>query len=60
METIDDETTGACIDFIRRQHEAGTPFFVWMNMTHMHFRTHTEAGEPRPGRAAGSRRTTTR
>ena len=42
METIDDETTGACIDFIRRQHEAGTPFFVWMNMTHMHFRTHTK------------------
>src|SRR6476660_9806185 len=42
METIDDETTGACIDFIRRQHEAATPFFVWMNMTHMHFRTHTK------------------
>ena len=42
METIDDETTGACIDFIKRQHEAGTPFFVWMNMTHMHFRTHTK------------------
>ena len=42
METIDDETTGACIDFIRRQHEADTPFFVWMNMTHMHFRTHTK------------------
>jgi arylsulfatase len=42
METIDDETTGACTEFIRRQHEAGTPFFVWMNMTHMHFRTHTK------------------
>jgi arylsulfatase len=42
METIDDETTGACVDFIKRQHEAGTPFFVWMNMTHMHFRTHTK------------------
>ena len=42
METIDDETTGACIDFIKRQHEADTPFFVWMNMTHMHFRTHTK------------------
>ncbi|HEY7066751.1 MAG TPA: sulfatase-like hydrolase/transferase, partial [Chloroflexota bacterium] len=42
METIDDETTGACVDFIRRQHESGTPFFVWMNMTHMHFRTHTK------------------
>ena len=42
METIDDETTTACIDFIKRQHEADTPFFVWMNMTHMHFRTHTK------------------
>jgi arylsulfatase len=42
METIDDETTGACIDYIKRQHEAGTPFFVWMNMTHMHLYTHTK------------------
>ena len=42
METIDDETTTACIDYIRRQHEAGTPFFVWMNMTHMHCWTHTK------------------
>jgi arylsulfatase len=42
METIDDETTGACIDFIKRQHQAGTPFFVWMNATHMHLRTHTK------------------
>jgi arylsulfatase len=42
METIDDETTDACIDFIRRQHQAGTPFFVWMNMTHMHVFTHTK------------------
>lgn len=42
METIDDETTSACIDFIRRQNEADTPFFVWMNTTHMHFRTHTK------------------
>src|SRR4051812_829730 len=30
METVDDEFTDACIDFIRRQHESGTPFFVWM------------------------------
>jgi hypothetical protein len=42
METIDDETTEACIDFIRRQHDAETPFFVWMNMTHMHVFTHTK------------------
>jgi arylsulfatase A-like enzyme len=42
METIDDETIAACIDFIRRQHGANTPFFVWMNTTHMHLRTHTK------------------
>src|ERR1700757_1751951 len=42
METIDDETTAACIDFITRQAKADTPFFVWMNTTHMHFRTHTK------------------
>jgi arylsulfatase len=42
METIDDETTAACVDFIRRQAATDTPFFVWMNTTHMHFRTHTK------------------
>jgi arylsulfatase len=40
METIDDETIPAAKDFIKRQHEANTPFLVWMNTTHMHFRTH--------------------
>jgi arylsulfatase A-like enzyme len=42
METIDDETVDAAKDFIRRQHEASVPFFVWMNTTHMHLRTHTK------------------
>jgi arylsulfatase len=42
METIDDETVAAAKDFITRQHTAGTPFFVWMNTTHMHLRTHTK------------------
>jgi arylsulfatase A-like enzyme len=40
METIDDEVADAAIEFIRRQHEAGAPFFTWVNPTHMHFRTH--------------------
>ncbi|MFC0283305.1 arylsulfatase [Camelimonas abortus] len=40
METIDDETTGAAIGFIRRQVEAGKPFFTWMNFTRMHLFTH--------------------
>jgi arylsulfatase len=42
METIDDETTAAAGDFIKRQHAAGKPFFVWMNTTHMHANTHTK------------------
>jgi arylsulfatase A-like enzyme len=42
METIDDDTVAAAKDLIRRQHSAGTPFFVWMNTTHMHLRTHTK------------------
>lgn len=40
METIDDETTAAAIEFIKRQHKAGKPWFVWWNGTRMHFRTH--------------------
>jgi arylsulfatase len=28
------------LDFIDRQAATGTPFFVWLNTTHMHFRTH--------------------
>jgi arylsulfatase A-like enzyme len=42
METCDDEFVAAAKDFITRQHTAGTPFFVWMNTTHMHLRTHTK------------------
>jgi arylsulfatase A-like enzyme len=40
METIDDETSAAAIDFIQRQARANTPFFCWFNSTRMHFRTH--------------------
>ena len=40
METIDDETSDAAIDYIKRQHAAGKPFFCWWNGTRMHFRTH--------------------
>jgi arylsulfatase A-like enzyme len=28
------------VDYIQRQQKAGKPFFVWVNFTHMHFRTH--------------------
>jgi arylsulfatase A-like enzyme len=43
METIDDETSGRAIDFMKRQHAANKPFFVWMNTTRMHLRTHVRA-----------------
>ncbi|WP_224489192.1 arylsulfatase [Robertkochia flava] len=42
METIDDETVAAAKEFIKKQHEAGTPWFVWWNGTRMHFRTHVK------------------
>ena len=44
METIDDDTVNRAVDFIQRQKKAGKPFFVWINTTHMHFRTHTKPG----------------
>ena len=42
METVDDETVAAALDFIDRQHAAGKPFFCWWNGTRMHFRTHVK------------------
>jgi len=42
METVDDETSDAAIDFIQRQVKAGKPFFVWWSGTRMHFRTHVK------------------
>jgi len=40
METVDDDVTDRAIEFIRKAHAEGVPFFVWWNSTHMHFRTH--------------------
>jgi arylsulfatase len=42
METCDDEFCAAARDFIKRQHRTGTPWFCWLNTTHMHFRTHAK------------------
>ena len=42
METVDDETLNAAVDFIQRQVKAGKPFFCWWNGTRMHFRTHVK------------------
>jgi arylsulfatase A-like enzyme len=50
METIDDETSAAAIDFMQRQVRANTPFFCWFNSTRMHFRTHVrESHRDKPG-----------
>lgn len=43
METIDDETSAAAIDYMKRQNAAGKPFFCWFNSTRMHLRTHVRA-----------------
>jgi arylsulfatase A-like enzyme len=40
METVDDETSNAAIDFIKRQTQANKPFFCWWNGTRMHLYTH--------------------
>jgi arylsulfatase A-like enzyme len=40
METCDDEFLEAAEGFMKKQNEAGVPFFLWFNTTHMHFRTH--------------------
>ena len=42
METVDDETSDAALDFIRASVKQGKPFFVWWNGTRMHFRTHVK------------------
>jgi arylsulfatase len=42
METVDDDFAARSVDFIKRQQAAGKPFFVWVNYTHMHFRTHVK------------------
>jgi arylsulfatase A-like enzyme len=42
METIDDDFATRSVEFIEKQHKAGKPFFVWVNFTHMHFRTYAK------------------
>jgi arylsulfatase len=42
METIDDDIANRSADFIKRQADAKKPFFIWVNFTHMHLRTHTK------------------
>ncbi len=40
METADEEFIGRAMDFIKRNTEAGTPWFTWLSTSRMHFYTH--------------------
>lgn len=40
METADEEFIAAAKKFVDRSVQSDTPFFVWVNTTGMHFRTH--------------------
>ena len=34
---------------MKKANDAGKPFFVWLNTTHMHLKTPHQAREPRAG-----------
>jgi arylsulfatase A-like enzyme len=42
METIDEDIAKRAADYIKAQAKADKPMFVWVNFTHMHFRTHVK------------------
>ena len=42
METIDDDFAARSVEFLKKEHAAGKPVFLWVNFTHMHFRTHVK------------------
>jgi arylsulfatase A-like enzyme len=44
MKTIDEQLAPEAMRFMGDAEAAGTPFFVWFNTTHMHFRTHVKDG----------------
>jgi arylsulfatase A-like enzyme len=43
METADEEFAAAARKFVEKSVKADKPFFVWLNTTGMHFRTHPAA-----------------
>ncbi|MGD9592962.1 MAG: arylsulfatase [Candidatus Berkiella sp.] len=42
METIDDDIASRAAEYIQKQAKAKKPIFLWVNFTHMHFRTHAK------------------
>jgi arylsulfatase A-like enzyme len=43
METIDDSIAIMGAAFLEKQVKEGKPVFLWVNFTHMHFRTHAKS-----------------
>lgn len=44
METIDDEVAQMSAAYLEKTVKSGKPVFLWVNFTHMHFRTHVKPG----------------
>jgi len=42
METVDDDVAARAAEFLEKNTKAGKPVFLWVNFTHMHFRTHVK------------------
>jgi arylsulfatase len=42
METIDDDIAARAVDYLERRKKDSQPFFLWVNFTHMHLRTHVK------------------
>ena len=42
METIDDDIAARSAEFLEKEVKANKPVFMWVNFTHMHFRTHVK------------------
>ena len=55
METIDDDIAGRSAAYIKNHADSEKPFFLWVNFTHMHFRTYiTEQQKGQAGRWLGT------
>jgi arylsulfatase len=44
MKTVDEEVVPEALRFMSDARDGDAPFFVWLNTTHMHFRTHLKDG----------------
>ena len=42
MENIDEDIAARAAGYMEQKKDSGKPFFMWVNFTHMHFRTHTK------------------